>query len=476
MFRRTFLPCMPTRFLNSKRGECKFSTGSVVLDHGTRFCDRATVKVIAGSGGRGIVAYQDKRGARKGIRRRACGGNGGRGGDIIVVASEAVNSLYNQHGAVVQGENGKNGSSNQRRGANANNTYYYVPPGTIVRVKNVPEALDFEKINALNNEILAEYHLIKHGDQVNVAKGGNGGYGNAGLSRLQNIQAYRKFNETESTSKFYKSPFGHTKRNHGEIRLLELELQSIADIGFVGKPNAGKSSLLAALSAATPKIASYPFTTLRPHIGKCEFKKVDPKTNAIIDFDSIQLADVPGLIEGAAEGRGLGIDFLRHVFRARALVFVVDASNGINSLLHDIYVIHNEIASSQWRGYTDENIIIESDQDDEKVHYGIAGSGRPAILFANKFDLLSQEIRDTILFQLKRIHTDIGFLDVLTGSALTGDGIPQLANRLRRLIRIDLLKYSRNTNTTTVPATADGLHPDDDAKEQENFDLQTYKS
>ena len=355
---------------------------------GTRFADRATVHALGGAGGLGNIAFEPIPGARRtSYGFRSSGGSGGDGGSVIVEASRNVDSFYHQHGMVVQAEKGENGKSSWRAGGVGKDKIYYVPCGTFVRVKT------------WDDDVLGEYNLTEPGDFIVAARGGRGSKGNG---------------DRRSSTKA-----GHVLADPGESRYVELELRTIADVGLVGKPNAGKSSLLRALSMATPEVASYPFTTLRPHVGVCEFRQ--KKNGAVLNVDALKIADVPGLIKGAAEGRGLGLDFLRHVFRSHALVFVVDVSNGLASALDDINVLHTEISQSHWRGYT----------NDDSSDYG-----RPAIVFANKADLL--ERHDTILEDLRWHLSEYPFLDFVLGSAKTGMNIPDLAKRLRKLVRVEL--------------------------------------
>ena len=244
------------------------------------FIDHVIVEVRAGDGGDGCVAFRREKFAPQGGPN---GGDGGRGGDVVVKASRGMSTLidlhYHRHYKAERGGHGKGKSQTGRAGDDA---VIVVPPGTLVR--------DVE-----SGETLAE--LLDDGDTVVVARGGKPGYGN----------------------EHYKTPRNRTPRQFtyggdGETRKLEITLKLIADVGLVGEPNAGKSTLISALSAAHPKIADYPFTTTTPVLG-------------IVRFDeraSFVMVDIPGLIEGAHQGRGMGKEFLRHVERCRVLLYMVD--------------------------------------------------------------------------------------------------------------------------------------------------------
>ncbi|KAJ8610098.1 hypothetical protein CTAYLR_007103 [Chrysophaeum taylorii] len=366
-----------------------------------RFADRARVCVRGGAGGKGSVAWDPIRGARKGFGKRPTGGSGGRGGDVIVAATESLDSLSSMPGSVVCAGGGANGERRMRHGIRGENTTLFVPCGTVVRASD-----DDDPEKDASTEV---HNLTTAGSSAVVARGGRGGRGN-GVTRTRAYQnKYERGPPTPGRS------FGHVLGQPGEARTLDLELRTIADVGLVGKPNAGKSSLLRALSAAEPEVAAYPFTTLRPHVGVCELWK--RREGAVVDRDALRIADVPGLVEGAAEGRGLGLDFLRHVSRTKALVFVVDASRGFGAAIEDLVVVASEIAAS-------------------KCH----ARPPPALVFANKLDLvrhranLVRQLRDAIL----QHSWAPAFMDVLGGSALTGLDIPALALRLHRLVRVDL--------------------------------------
>ncbi len=244
------------------------------------FYDKATIKVSSGRGGDGMMSFRREAMTPKGGPN---GGNGGRGGDVILVVNPHMNTLINfQYMREYEAEDGKRGGVKDMTGRSAEPRYIQVPPGTLVRDQDT-------------NMLIGD--LTEVDQQLVVAKGGRGGRGNAMFASATN-----------------QAPEMAENGAPGESRVLRLELKLIADIGIVGKPNAGKSTLLSVLTAAKPKIADYPFTTLSPNLGVAQ-----------ISWDrGIVLADIPGLIEGASQGIGLGHEFLRHIERTRVLIHLVD--------------------------------------------------------------------------------------------------------------------------------------------------------
>lgn len=264
------------------------------------FVDQAVIQVRAGNGGAGAVTFRREKYVPKG---GPDGGNGGDGGSVVIVADPNVNTLYDFKGQHHwKAQHGENGMSSQRSGLKGQDCVIRMPAGTLIYDENTRELL----------------HDLKPGEQITIAKGGKGGFGNEHFKRSTN-QTPRRAEPGEE----------------GQARLLRLELKLIADVGLVGLPNAGKSTLLAALTRATPKIGDYPFTTLSPQLGIAELDA----TRRIV------IADIPGLIEGAAQGAGLGHDFLRHVERTRVLVHLLDVQPADESEPADNYrKIRKEIA------------------------------------------------------------------------------------------------------------------------------------
>jgi len=317
------------------------------------FIDEATVYVRAGRGGNGSPSMRSEPYTPRG---GPDGGNGGDGGSIVFEVSGRVRDLaffrdHPHHAA----ESGGAGRSNKRDGAAGSDLALTVPEGTVVRDEE---------------GLLAD--LVGDGARVVVARGGRGGRGNAGLG----------------------SPRSRTPRNaergeEGEERRLELELRTVADVGLVGLPNAGKSTLLAALTRARPKIANYPFTTLTPNLGVAGGQD-----------ERFVLADIPGLVEGAHGGKGLGDRFLRHITRCRALVFVVDLAS--EDPPADLATVHAELAA----------------YDEELAR-------RPSIVVGTKMDLVDDAAGLT-----RRLGPE-----AVAVSGVTGEGVEELSRQLTRLVR-----------------------------------------
>ena len=244
------------------------------------FVDRVTIEVEAGRGGDGCSSFRRERFVPKG---GPDGGDGGDGGSVVIVAESGVNNLTAlSHRKHWRADRGRHGEGAKRRGKSGEDLLIKVPPGTLV----IDDAHD-----------LVIKDLIEPGDRVTAARGGKGGLGNVHFKSSTN-----------------RSPRKATSGEEGEQRRLLLELKVIADVGLIGKPNAGKSTLLSRITHARPEIANYPFTTKHPNLGRVQ-----------VGFDtSFIVADIPGLIEGAHEGHGLGHEFLRHIQRAGVLVHLVE--------------------------------------------------------------------------------------------------------------------------------------------------------
>lgn len=261
------------------------------------FFDQARIHVKAGDGGNGVVAFRREKYVPRG---GPSGGNGGRGGHIYLVVDPALNTLHSfQKSVKFRGERGGHGSGANKTGATGEDLRISVPPGTVV-------------YDAESGDLLGD--LTRPGQDLLVARAGRGGRGNAVFTTAQN-QAPRVAENGEA----------------GEERWLRLELKLVADVGIIGVPNAGKSTLLSVISAAKPKIADYPFTTITPNLGMAE-----------VNHRQILFIDIPGLMEGAHEGVGLGLDFLRHVERTRVLIHLLGGDSP--DPLGDFEAINQELA------------------------------------------------------------------------------------------------------------------------------------
>ncbi len=269
------------------------------------FVDRVNVKIEAGTGGSGCTSFRREHRVPMG---GPDGGDGGKGGDIIIRGDSNLATLldytYRDRWVAERGEHGMGSNKTGHSGADVT---LPVPPGTVIK-------------NAETGEIITE--ILENGQEVVVAKGGRGGKGNSFFATAT-----------------HQSPREWQPGEEGELRTLELELKLIADIGLVGQPNAGKSTLLSVISAARPKIADYPFTTLEPGLGVVQMS----------DHRTFVVADIPGIIEGAHEGKGLGIQFLRHIERTRILAFLIpidamDWQAEYDGLRHEIRAHSEELA------------------------------------------------------------------------------------------------------------------------------------
>ncbi len=332
-----------------------------------QFIDRTTIKVIAGNGGNGKSAFRREKFVAKG---GPSGGDGGRGADIVFVVDNNMNTLLDfRYHRKFQGKNGENGDIKNQYGHNAPPCIVKVPQGTLVK-------------DADTGEVLAD--LVEVGQEAVIAKGGRGGRGNAKFANSAN-----------------RAPTFAELGEPGESRNLLLELKLLADVGLVGYPSVGKSSLVAAVSAARPEIADYHFTTITPVLGVVNVGELG-------DEKTFVMADIPGLIDGASEGVGLGHDFLRHVERTKVIVHIVDAS-GIEGRdpVEDYYKINKELK-------------IYS----EKI------ARRPQILVANKMDL--PEAAENYE-RLKELAKKEG-IEIFPISAVTRQGTQELINRVAQVL------------------------------------------
>jgi GTP-binding protein len=318
-----------------------------------QFIDQARIAVQGGRGGDGIVAFRREKYVPAG---GPSGGDGGQGGAVWLQADPNLQTLLDfKYRRLFAAPEGRRGGPNRCTGASGEDLVIRVPCGTEVRDQH-------------SQELLGD--LTQPGDRLRVAAGGRGGLGNAHYLSNRN-----------------RAPEKFTEGKEGEERQLQLELKLLAEVGIIGLPNAGKSTLIAALSAARPKIADYPFTTLVPNLGVVRRPS----------GDGTVFADIPGLIAGAAQGAGLGHDFLRHIERTRLLVHLVDASSA--DVAADLAVVEKELAA-----------------------YGHGLDQRPRLLALNKIELLPAEALDAAVAALERHWSG----EILRISAATRQGLDTL--------------------------------------------------
>ncbi len=329
------------------------------------FVDEAKIWVKAGDGGKGCVSFHRTKTNKVGVPD---GGNGGKGGDIILKASRDKSSLLDfQNRIHFRAENGQAGQTQEKQGKDGQDLIIYLPQGTVVRTEE-------------GEEVLAD--LCQNGAEYVVARGGMGGRGNASF-----------------VSQRRRRPRFAEKGEKGEEKWINLELRLMADVGIVGFPNVGKSTLLSRISAARPKIAEYPFTTLNPVLGVVR----------VVDDRNFVVADIPGLIEGAHLGHGLGLKFLKHIERTKVILHLLDVS-GITGRdpLSDFDAIRKELS-----------------QFDPSLN------SKPFLVAANKIDL---DEGGHNLRQVQRFFREHCELPVLPVSALTGEGLERLVETLADLL------------------------------------------
>lgn len=331
-------------------------------DEEWKFFDTAKIHVSGGDGGNGCVSFRREKGEPMGGPN---GGNGGRGGSVYLVCHEGVNTLAQLRNTVhIRAGKARNGLGKGKHGQKAKDVFMEVPPGTVVR--------------ELHTQKLAG-ELKEHGEKMLVARGGRGGRGNAAFKTERNT-----------------APKLAERAEPGAQRWLSVELQLVADVGFLGKPNAGKSTLLATASAARPKIANYPFTTIVPNLGVCDISD---------EGAGLVLCDIPGLIEGAAGGAGLGPAFLRHVQRCKVLLHVVDGS--ADDPIGDFVTVNDEL----------------------EKHDPLLAK-KPQVVVLNKVDVSEvKEMQEDIISELKR---KAGHSRVLPISAATTENVKELMGRLKK--------------------------------------------
>lgn len=324
-----------------------------------KFIDHTTLYVRAGSGGMGCIAFLREKFRPKG---GPCGGDGGHGGSVIFQVNKQLSTLQDiRINHTYRAENGQNGGGKNMHGKNGKDIIIKIPPGTIVKDSETEQVLK---------------DLINDKEEYIIVKGGNGGFGNARFKTQRNT-----------------APKIANDGLPGEERKIDLELKVLADVGLVGFPNAGKSTLISKISNARPKIADYPFTTLVPNLGIVKYG----------DFKSFVMADIPGLIEGASEGKGLGSQFLKHIERTKVLVYLIEC--------------------------TDEDLKLKFQmlQKELKKHNSSLVNRR-SLLLITKTDLIPLELLD-----IEKLSKEI---ECILISSVTGDNLNDAIRSIAELIQL----------------------------------------
>lgn len=451
--------------INPRRVEKKKPISKKSAKPSFRLVDVTRVRVEGGHGGKGSLSMH----ILNGYKRKPDGGHGGNGGSVILVADERHHSLKWSH-PHVQAPNGKNGSSSEMFGRNGENLIVRVPCGVVVKrvlepheewdpvnqkvvthhtndtefvqefveesadelYDNMDDDVDVRKLsagleidvhpegqsgaNAADNydsdsdeiddkqrKTITLADLDEPGAHIMVARGGSGGFGTCIFAKQHGPLPDESILRKNAVAK------------PGEKAFLELELKLIADLGLVGFPNAGKSSLLRAMSRATPEVAPYPFTTLHPMIGCIEYA----------DGFQVRTADIPGLIGGASEGRGKGHDFLRHIERTKALLYIVDAAGvDYRNPIEDLRILADELGS-----YGDGSLL-----------------NRRALIVANKVDLLHREEVLQITERLQDVAEDAGIISndevIAVSAGVTGYGLDKLSRAIRNVVMLGDTDYN----------------------------------
>ena len=361
-----------------------------------QFLDKTKIRIVSGRGGNGMVAWRREKYVDKG---GPAGGDGGKGGDVYLVADENMSTLMDfKYKSVFKAECGENGGIKNCHGKWAKDLFIKVPVGTVVK-------------DVKTGNIIAD--LTEHGQKVLAAQGGRGGRGNARFATAQK-----------------RAPQFCEPGEPGIERELILELKLIADVGLLGMPNAGKSTLISRISSAKPKIADYPFTTLIPNLGVVKG----------LNSDGFVVADIPGLIEGASEGVGLGHDFLRHVERCRFLVHIVDLTE--ENPFNNYKIINNEL---------------------EKHSHKLASLYQ--IIALNKIDAAGEEKIKQTEQEFKAV-TDKIFLI----SAVTGEGVQKLVNYMSEMVE----KIEKPVSDIVIEEDAGAYNNDDSEYEITKAAKDTY--
>lgn len=363
-----------------------------------QFIDKTKIKLVSGRGGNGIVAWRREKFVDKG---GPAGGDGGNGGDIYLIADNGLATLLDfKFKSVFKAESGQTGGIKGMTGRGAKPLYIKVPLGTIVRDDS-------------NEKVIAD--LTEEGQSILIAKGGRGGRGNARFMTGQR-----------------KAPQFCEPGEPGIERLVDLELKLIADIGLLGLPNAGKSTLISVVSSAKPKIADYPFTTLVPNLGVVK----NPNGGGYV------IADIPGLIEGASDGVGLGHEFLRHVERCRFLLHIVDLT------------LDNPVEN-----YTKINEELKKHSEELSKRY--------QIVVLNKIDAVSSEKREAISKEFKKLLPDEKIFEI---SAVTKENLNDLMNFVAQKVE----EIERPQFNVTVEEDDGAYNNDDSAFEITKVDKTTF--
>lgn len=361
-----------------------------------QFIDKAKIKISSGKGGNGVVAWRREKFVDKG---GPAGGDGGRGGSVYLIADEGLSTLLDfTYRSIFKADNGENGFKKSMHGKSAKDLYIKVPTGTIVK-------------DLKSGNIIAD--LTQHEQTVLVAKGGRGGRGNIHFCTPQN-----------------RAPQYCEPGEPGIERELQLELKLLADVGLLGFPNAGKSTFISRVSAAKPKIADYPFTTITPNLG------VVRKNSG----DGYVIADIPGLIEGASEGIGLGHDFLRHVERCRFLLHIVDGTE--QDPINNFKIINNELAKYS-----------------EKL------SNLYQVVAINKIDSIPEEIQEHLVQEFKELGIEPFLI-----SAVTGENIDKIKLELEKKVN----EIEKPESEVTVEEDLDATNNDDGYWDVQKLNKDTY--
>lgn len=333
------------------------------------FIDYAKIEVTAGKGGNGCLSFRREKFVPKG---GPDGGNGGHGGNIVIEGDPNVNTLINfRYNKIFRAKNGVNGGGGNMTGATGEQNVILVPLGTVIYDITDP------------NNKLKIGDITEAGEQIEIARGGAGGRGNSSYANSIN-----------------QAPRYSTPGKEGEVKKLELELRLMADVGLVGFPNAGKSTLLSSISAARPKIANYEFTTLEPSLGVVQLE----------GFKSFVMADIPGLIEGASQGKGLGIQFLKHIQRTKVLLFLIDIND--EDPVNQYEVLRNEL-------------VTHDPMMDKKPH----------LIALSKIDTLTDDDVEEIIDRLKKKFSNQKDEEIMAISSVSTKNLDKLRRRLYNIVK-----------------------------------------